>query len=165
MSKWFLFLLFPYALFGIENEPRSFLRKLWGDPPKPVIYLGMWTYHFRDHDGSCNWNNHAYGIEYNGYFVSSMVNTYHQQCGTIGITRDYFQRRLTKNIGISLGYRFGGIYGYDSKLKSISDFAEKYKILPYGQIYTHIIIKRVRFEISYINQLVSFHLSLLLKDF
>lgn len=141
------------------------MQKIWGDPPKSVIYLGMWTYHFRDHDRSCNWNNHAYGLEVNGYFISSMVNTYHQQCVTVGVTRDYFQRQLTKDLGISFGYRLGGIYGYDSKLKSIADFAEKYKILPYGQIYTHIIFKRARFEVSTINQLVSFHFSILLKDF
>lgn len=159
MLKWVVFLLIPSFFWGSNY---SILKKLWGKPPKSVIYLGMWTYHFKDHEGSCNKTNHAYGIEYQGYFISSMINSYHQQCATVGITRDYFQKQLTKDVAVSLGYRLGGIYGYDSKLKSIAEFADRYKILPYGQLYTHFIYKRLRFEVSTINQLVSFHFSLLL---
>ncbi|MCH9621514.1 MAG: hypothetical protein S4CHLAM20_09360 [Chlamydiia bacterium] len=166
MRRLFLLTIF-FSFFRLHAEiqaEKTFLQKLWGLPPEPSIYLGMWTLHFKNGDDA-NWNNHAYGIEYNGYFVSSMINTYYQQCFSAGITRDWFQTRLSRNTALTFGYRLGGIYGYDHQLKSIADFAERYKVLPYGQVYTHFIYKRLRFELSYINQLISFHFALIWKKY
>lgn len=160
----FFLLLVSLLLHCDPLTQRSFSQKLWGYPPHSSIYLGMWTLHFKG-ASECNWKNHAYGVEYEGYFISSMVNTYYQQCYTAGITRDWVQKKVSKNAAFTLGFRFGGIYGYDHKLKSISDFAERYKILPYGQLYTHFIYKRLRLELSTVNRLISLHLALIYKDY
>ena len=161
-----LFLL-PFSqmhLYAKEPHDRGVLETLWGRPPESVVYLGMWTYHFHD-NGRANCNNHAYGIEHNGYFVSTMINTYHQQCYSLGISRHIIRKDFSKNFSVALGYRLGGIYGYDKELKSIANFAERYKILPYGQLYTHFIYRRLRFELSYINKLVSLHFAVIWKKF
>lgn len=157
-------ILYPTQVIGNDKDERTFINKLWGHSPESVFYFGMWTYHFKD-DGKANWNNHAYGLEANGYFFSTMRNTYHQQCYTAGISRHWAKKKINENFAIAIGYRFGGIYGYDKELKSIANIAEKYKILPYGQIYSHFIYKRLRFELSYINQLISFHFAVLWKKF
>lgn len=137
---------------------------LFGFAPDPVLYTGMWTMHFKN-ASKCNWKNEAFGLEIGGVFVSTMINTYHQRCYTAGVSRYWYKKRLSENFTFAFGYRFGGIYGYDSKLKSIAAIAEKYKVLPYGQLYTHLIYKRIRVEVSYINQLFSLHLAILLNTF
>ena len=107
-----------FSLFDNYNsfsEETDWLGKLWGEPFRDHLYLGMWTLHFSSGDDQENTNN-LLGFAYKGYYAGTFVNTHRDQVFSAGWQRALYRDKWGV-FDVEAGYRTGMMYGYTKYLK------------------------------------------------
>ncbi len=132
-----------------RQEPRSLGAVLWGTPQHSAIYGGMWTRHL--HRPGID-NNQLAGIGYRGFFAGTFMNSYHRRSYAVGLERSVASGTLPGSGAYSLGYRFGAIRGYDSRLLSV---AGKVPVVPFAQAVGGVSWKGIGVEGTYCVRVVT----------
>lgn len=115
--------------------------------PRPMLGLGMWTYHLkRESEDFDNSRNDLIGLSYKGYFLATLVNSEDRRSYAAGIQRYWLTRNLRPDLTYQLGYRLGLIYGYDRKL---GKYAAHIPVVPFPQFLFDLTWKHVGLELSY----------------
>lgn len=170
-SKYFVFFLLSLLyISNIEsslqgtNNKTTFIHDIIGKNAPNCVYLGMWTYHFdpRWRGRNDNWLNNAFGIQYDGVFLTTLVNSHYNRCITFGVTKDWIGYHPFDDTRISFGYRLGGIYGYG---KELNKYAEMCPIMPIYQLCAQLQYKRARLEFSYFRSLLSLYFTIVYGDY
>lgn len=133
----------------------NFWNDLWGTTPENQFYLGMWTLHLNpSSQRSDNYVNNLIGVEYHSFFVATFTNSFHDQTYTFGLQRNWYthQFQCHPDLLYTLGYRVGGIYGYDSRLMHL---AGQTPVIPFLQLVSDLSYKRVGWEVTYTGIVVS----------
>ncbi len=93
------------------------------------LYAGAWALHFRRmHDGLSV--HPLLGLSRSGFYAATFVNSHGNRSWAGGISRTVaaLDRR---DAGISLGYRVGGVAGYDERL---TDLAGRWPVIPAAEV-------------------------------
>ncbi len=123
-----------------------------GSTPESHLYLGMWTWHFKNKSRrEDRWQNELVAVNYKSFFVGTLLNSFSKRMYVAGVQRELFSRSKD-NWGYNIGYRAGGVYGYGKEFGSI---AKKLPILPVIQPYIAIHYKRVGVEASYVGAVLT----------
>lgn len=143
-TKWLGFLLYFFIECTFAND--NLLSKIYGQTSPNRIYFGMWSYHLNFPGYMHLYNNTLVGAVYNGYLAFSFINCYNDRTYAVGIQRYWLEKPLFDCVNTRLGYRLGGIYGYDERLAKI---AGQLKVLPAASIIYDINWKNLGIELSY----------------
>jgi len=130
-----------------KDNKQSIWTWLKGEEPESHLYLGMLTWHFNSksrHED--RWQNQLIAGNYKSFFAGTFLNSFSDRTYVAGIQRNVFKRG--DNIkGYEIGYRAGGIYGYEERFGHI---AKTLPVLPLIQPYIAFQYRRVGVEFSYI---------------
>lgn len=110
------------GLTGISLADQSFSETgkksypLFGTLPPDQLFLGMFTLHF-DPDSlkNRNWNNQLLGLQINGLFFASLINSYDKRSWAVGFSRELYRKILSGYWSFAAGYRVGLITGYENE--------------------------------------------------
>lgn len=118
-----------------------------GQQPATAVFLGMWSVHTNSHSRSTdNWNNQLVGISYHSIFVGTFVNSFYDRTEAFGVTRDVDRHAWSANASYALGYRLGGLYGYDGRMGEIASISP---VIPFLQLYSDFTYRHMGLELSY----------------
>lgn len=107
-----------------DDGQASSSRGLWdlivGDAVKNRLYAGMWTIHTHASSrAKDNATNDALSYTYHGYFAGVFKNSYYNWTYAAGVQRSLYESKLgTRHSELAVGYRAGGMVGYDDRLCS-----------------------------------------------
>jgi len=97
---------------NVDTNKESILSMIWGKKADNKLYFEMFTLHVNPSSfRKDNWNQQLIGIQYNGFLVSTLVNSFYNRTYMIGISRAILTKKYA-NWDVSLGYHLGLIYGY-----------------------------------------------------
>lgn len=145
--------LIIFLIIGLVSNSYAF--NYWGTTPGNMFYLGMWTLHLDPKDQRTdNYVNDLVGVEYHSLFVATFINSFNDRTYTVGVQRNLFVHDFQNhpNLVYTLGYRLGGIYGYDSRLMHL---AGETPVLPFAQLVADLSYKRFGWEVTYTGIIVS----------
>lgn len=118
-----------------------------GKAPENAMLLGMFTLHFNPNSlKKDRWSNDLIGGVYKGFFAGTLINSFNDRAYVFGIQRDVYTKKYSNNWQINSGYRLGLITGYDSRMTKVAD---KTKVLPFPEIYSDFMYKKVGVELSW----------------
>ena len=118
-----------------------------GKTPQNAMFLGMFTLHFNPQSlKKDRWSNDLIGGVYKGFFAGTLINSFNDRAYVFGVQRDVYTKQYSNNWQINSGYRLGLITGYDSRMTKIAD---KTKVLPFPEIYSDFMYKKVGVELSW----------------
>lgn len=95
---------------------------LKGTPAGDALLLNMLSFHTSSK--KYNSTNDLLGIQYKGYILSTLVNSYDERTFFAGVGRKLIEKELKSNSNCSLGigYRAGLIHGYGDKYPNLIGF-------------------------------------------
>ena len=89
---------------------------LFGGIPPDQLYLGMYTVHFDPKSrGNRNATNNLVGIQVEGLFLGTLINSFDKRSWAFGISREFYRTNLSNNWHFASGYRIGLITGYEDE--------------------------------------------------
>jgi uncharacterized protein YqkB len=138
------------VIYADTNKP--LYKKWWGEPVPPTLLVGMWTYHIGTDKYGFLQPNDLVGLVYKGYFIATLNNSFKHRCYAAGISRYWLTKELNDNATYQLGYRIGGIHGYQKREVFFSD---KSAVVPFIQIISDLNWKRYGWELSTTGQVIS----------
>lgn len=86
------------------------------------------------------------GLTLRGYFAGSFINTFGDRTYAAGVARALTAGALGSGARYTLGYRLGGLYGYDSRLTWL---AAKTPVIPLAQITVNAEWKRMGVQLGW----------------
>ena len=87
-----------------------------GDIPPDQLYLGMYSLHFDSKSlENRNATNNLLGVQVEGLFVGTLINSYDIRSWAFGISREFYRVRLSNYWSFASGYRVGLITGYEDQ--------------------------------------------------
>lgn len=132
---------------GTEESTRSWETLFGKVEPRPMLGLGMWSYHLKHESQNFdNSRNDLVGLSYDGYFLATLVNSENRRSYAAGVQRYWLTKNLKPDLMYQLGYRLGLIYGYDRKL---GKYAAHVPVVPFPQFLFDLTWKHFGWEISY----------------
>ncbi len=152
----------------VKKNPHPIWKALWGKPTMPetpiTIIPLMFTHHIEafgasnipsSHGGHDN-NNPMIAIVYKTFFAGTFVNSFNIRSYSIGIQRYWYEKKLKPNLNFAVGYRLGGILGYQNVRAWPYPQVLRYEpILPLLQIVSDITYWHVGVEFGYTADVVS----------
>jgi hypothetical protein len=116
----------------------------------------MWTLHPYAISFPRIEKTYAYGVQWNGYFASTFVNSHGQRSYAAGTERDWW-RWSGEDLGAGFGYRAGLLRGYDERLL---DIADDIPAVPFVGFLAWVRVGPYRFDSFYVYKVVTLELSL-----
>jgi hypothetical protein len=118
-------------------------------PPKPSsqthVYFGLWTTHLNADRRHIDSNNVMVAVTRGPIYATTFVNSFGKRAYAAGFQHAVFSG--TRGIAsASLGFRLGGISGYDERFLS---FAKNTPVLPMFSVYTLIEERHLGVELSW----------------
>ncbi|MBV53613.1 MAG: hypothetical protein CL816_06085 [Coxiellaceae bacterium] len=154
-ALFFFFLLITVVYGQSSSTPDESIgghHALWsaiiGHPADSRVYLGMWALHLSAeaiHDD--NAVNDLVALTYDGYSAGAFKNSYYDWTYAAAIQREVYEKNLAHNSSIHVGYRAGGIVGYDDRL--CGDLCSLSPVLPFVVPYINLQKNNVGFESQY----------------
>lgn len=150
----FSFVLSLFFIYGAQyslasDESASVGHSLWsmiiGRPADSRVYLGMWALHLNEqaiHDD--NAVNDLVAVTYNGYSAGAFKNSYYDWTYAASFQREVYEKNWSHNLSLHIGYRAGGIVGYDDRL--CGDLCSKSPLLPFVVPYFNLQKSNIGFE-------------------
>ena len=132
-----------------SDDAKTDHYSLWsliiGHPADSRFYLGMWALHLSSqaiHDD--NAVNDLISVTYDGYSVGAFKNSYYDWTYAASFQREVYEKNWDHNSSLHIGYRAGGIVGYDDRL--CGDLCSKSPLLPFVVPYFNIQKNNIGFE-------------------
>lgn len=138
-----------------DPQTKSAWKGVWGIKDDNCIYLGMWTTHFLPgRNARLNNINRLIGINYEGIFGATFINSHNDRTYTAGIQRIVYSQKFPHYIQIDAGYRVGAIWGYQNNspfasLKHTIPGIQKMNPIPFFQLIGNFSWEIVGLQISY----------------
>ena len=126
---------------GAMSDPGS------SEPTKATdrrLYLGMWTFHFRDVGRGLD-SNRLVGMSWGRVYGATFVNSFGKRSYTGGL-QGTLASWSSPVVSLGLGYRAGLVTGYDERLFPL---AGKTPVLPLLQPLINLDGRRMGLELSY----------------
>ena len=133
---------------GQEEQRRSWLNYILGEPGQDNFYLGMWSYHFLEGNGGYHTQNNLLGVSYGGYYFGTFINSYDDRTWSGGVQRDVYGSRW-RRLNLDTGYRAGLLYGYDTL--TLPDT----KLGPLFQVYADVSYRQFGLQFSWASEVVT----------
>jgi hypothetical protein len=113
---------------NLTPHKRTLWEKTKGEPSHDAVLLDMLVWHFRKSSRKTDrWNSQLIGVLYKGMYATTFLNSFDDRAFGFGISRDYYQKHLSKNTEMDLGYQLGIVTGYDERM---TPFAKYTPVLP-----------------------------------
>ena len=109
------------------------------------LYIGMWALHLSAqaiHDD--NAVNDLLELTYDGYSAGIFKNSYNDWTYAAGVQREVYDKNLARNSSIRIGYRAGGMVGYDDRL--CGHLCSLSPVLPFVVPYVNLQKNNIGFE-------------------
>jgi hypothetical protein len=106
---------------------------------------GMWSTHLTDPDLDVQ-NNWLIGLNIEGFFVGTFINSYDKRSWAAGIERRVWSVGKKNGLNVSLGYRLGLMTGYEERFTM---FFGHSPIILFPELISNIAYKNVGFQIGY----------------
>ena len=135
----------PFGFKNLANLPWDLLKFLWGKKEPSALYLGMWSTHLTDPDLDVQ-NNWLIGLNIEGFFVGTFINSYDKRSWAAGIERRVWSVGKKNGLNASLGYRLGLMTGYEERFTM---FFGHSPIILFPELISNIAYKNVGFQIGY----------------
>lgn len=129
-----------------SDMEKKVVTHLWGYPAPNALYLGMVTYHLQHSDHDERWNNNLMAMNYHGYFLGTLKNSFDDRAYAFGIERLWGKQPLPCNFSNEVGYRIGVISGYDERMMRIAKYTP---LLPFPQVIDTIMWKNVGLQMGW----------------
>ncbi len=94
----------------------------WGVPAKDALLLGMWSLHTSPDRHERNTTQNLVGLQYKGYFASTLKNSYYKQSYFAGIVRTVYLKGLARDVDFDISYKAGLIWGYQDHYPNVGGF-------------------------------------------
>jgi len=121
---------------GVDETANGWLG-WWGIPARDALLTGMWSLHTSSDRDERNSTQNLIGLQYHGYFASTLKNSYYKRSYFAGVTRTIYLKKLTQEFNFDITYKAGLITGYGEHYPDIGGisplvlptFGLSYKIL------------------------------------
>jgi len=109
---------------------------LWGFTPSNSVSLGMWSWHVtRSEPWDDNWKQQLIGVNYESYYIGTIVNTFDQRGFTAGIRRNVYKTEKD-DLMFEAGYNIGVLSGYtNGEGMYLSNYSP---VIPFAQIFADV---------------------------
>lgn len=96
---------------GEDKTPDGWIS-LWGIPTRDALLVGMWSLHTSPDRHERNPTQNLVGLQYRGYFASTLKNSYYKRSFFAGVTRTIYLKKLAQDFNFDITYKAGLITGY-----------------------------------------------------
>ena len=118
----------------LERAGKNGSFSLVGKIPPDQLYFGMFTYHFDPKSlKKRNWNNQLIGLQIDGVFLGTLINSFYKRSWVVGISRELYREKLSDDWSFAAGYRVGMVDGYENQ---DSIFGSDSDVVPFIDIHS-----------------------------
>ena len=143
---------------NMTPHQRSLWEKVKGKPSNDALLLEMLVWHFREHSRKNDrWNSQLLGVLYKGIYATTFLNSFSDRAFGCGVSRDYYQKHLSKNSEIDLGYKLGIVTGYDVRMMPLAKYTP---VLPVIMPSLDFRYRRANVELSWVLDVVTLNFSI-----
>jgi hypothetical protein len=124
---------------NLQENGKTLLTSLKGEPTRDQLYLGMFTYHFNPKSlKTRNWSEDLVGFQYNDIFICTLRNSFYNRTWAVGFSRNFYTTKFNDEWDMAIGGRVGLVYGYWGDQAPFANIAP---IIPMLELYSQYIYR------------------------